>query len=159
MRRIRDCLSFAALRDERFGWAYRAWARSAALILGLTSLAKLAGVCWDRPSLEGMEPLSGLSLKTATGLLAAAELVLAGLLLCSGTAKVGTSLTFVFAVGALGYRLWFLSPQGPCPCFGGLGHGLPVLGEIERDLSRGVLLWLVFTAWGVLVHHRLRHVA
>ena len=58
---------------------------------------------------------------------------------------------------ALGYRLWILPPQAPCPCLGGLGYWLPGLGAIERDLLRFVLLWLAFTAWGVLMHHRLTH--
>jgi hypothetical protein len=141
-----------------FARTYRAWAWLAALILGLTALAKMAGIFVGSPVLQGVEPLTGVTLSTVTGMVAVGELVLVGLLLRSGTIEVGTRLVFVFAVGALGYRLWILPPQAPCPCLGGLGYWLPGLEVIERDLLRFVLLWLAFTAWGVLVHHRLTHV-
>lgn len=123
-------------------------------MLVITAVAKLAGVLLKSPLLRGEEPLTGLSLPLAAALIAAGELILAGLLLGPATALTGTALTFVFATGALGYRLLILSPQAPCPCLGGISRWLPWLAVYERNLLLLILLWLLLTAGGVLLHQR-----
>jgi hypothetical protein len=125
-------------------------------VLAATAVAKLAGILLKSPLLRGVEPLTGWSLPVVAALSAAGELVLAGLLFHHGTVLTGTALTFVFAVGALGYRLLILSPQAPCACLGGISRWLPGLALYERNLLLMILIWLLLTAGGVLVHQRLQ---
>ncbi len=133
---------------------YPLWSRVASGVLAVTALAKLAGILLQSPLLRGVEPLTGWSLAVVAALSAAGELVLAGLLFHHGTVLTGTALTFVFVVGALGYRLLILSPQAPCACLGGIGRWLPWLALYERNLLLMILIWLLVTAGGVLLHQQ-----
>lgn len=133
---------------------YRLWAWVTAVVLVTTAVAKLAGILLKSPLLRGEEPLTGLSLPLATAVIAAGELGLACLLSRPGAVLSGAALTFVFAVGALGYRRLILSPEAPCPCLGGISQWLPRLAVYEQNLLLMVLLWLLLTAGGVLLHQR-----
>lgn len=123
-------------------------------MLFATAVAKLAGVFFQSPLLQGAEPLTGLSLSSVAAFAALGESILACLLLGASTAVAGVAMTFVFAAGALWYRLLILPPQAPCPCLGGISHWLPWLAVYERNGLLLILIWLLFTSGGVLLHGR-----
>ncbi len=125
-------------------------------MLAVTALAKLAGIFLKNPLLQGAEPLTGLTLALVAAVVTVAELGLAGLLVRPGTVLIGASLTVVFCVGAVGYRVLILSPQAPCFCLGGLSRWLPWLALYERNLLLMILIWLLVTAGGVLLHQQTR---
>ena len=133
---------------------YRLWTQAAAVVLIATAAAKLAGILFQSPLLQGVEPMTGLPLSSVAALIAVGESILASVLLGSSTAGTAAALTFVFAAGALGYRLLILSPQAPCPCLGGISHWLPWLAVYERNVLLLILVWLLLTAGGVLLHRR-----
>lgn len=125
---------------------------TAAVILGITAVAKIASVFSSAPLMLLPDPLIGLSFRRLLLLAGLVELVIACLCLFTTNLKRNTFLIAWMSTSFLMYRvgLWLIDWHRPCHCLGDLTEMLHMSPKLADDLMKGVLLYLLLGSYAGL---------
>jgi hypothetical protein len=127
---------------------------SAAVLLVITAVAKLASAFGAAPILHVRDPILPWSNRWVFCLAAALELTV--VLVCfskkNRQVKSGTIawLATMFLLYHLG--LWFVNYPKPCDCLGGLTDALHISQATSGNIAKGILAYLLIGSYACLLH-------
>lgn len=130
----------------------RYFVQCAAVILGVTALAKVISVFSNAPLMLQADPLLEVPFRYLLLIAALAELAVVGACLFTKGIKRKVLLIAWLSSVFLVYRtgLWFIDWHRPCHCLGDLTEMLHIAPVVADDLMKGVLLFLLLGSYANL---------
>lgn len=144
--------------NRKLGLAPRFFFYSAAVLLGVTGVAKLVSASGSNRILQVPDPIFGLPFRYEFCVVGVLELGIAAFCLFGNRAEIKTAVVAWMATAFLVYRIGLLlvGYEGPCHCLGSLTAALHVDPQVADSIMKAVLAYLLVGSYAVLFYYALR---